>query len=173
MNQSNKQETIIFDPRNTEVLIRGRAERTIRTPFSAISSLTNRKRKRKTMQKDIFDLLDQVSKGAFSVFNNLKFNRSEEDNLTAYVGEEMNKTDKESLSRRLKELKDVGLIRRVKKELHGKGAKVYTFKDPRNTFIINPDMIRCHNHNEAEALWSQCAKKESTNGTTTHAAKSE
>lgn len=107
---------------------------------------------------DVFDLLDKVSKGAFSVFNNLKYNRSEEDNVTQYVGDEMNKTERESLSRRLKELKDVGLIRRVKKELKSGGGKVYTFKDPRNTFIINPEMIRCQDHDEAEHLWNQCTK---------------
>jgi predicted transcriptional regulator len=162
MNKSRKQETITVDLKQNEVVIRRRSGRSIRTPFSAISTLTNKKRMRQAMQKDVFDLLDQVSKGSFSVFNNLKFNRSEEDNLTQYVGEEMNKTEKESLSRRLKELKDVGLIRRVKKELKSSGGKIYTFKDPRNTFIINPDMIRCNNHNESEYLWGQCSK-ETTN----------
>ena len=158
MNNSGKRETITVDLRNNEVVIRKRGSSSIRTPFSAVSVLTNKNRRRKVAQMDVFDLLDQVSKGSFSVFNNLKFNRAEEDNITQYVGEDMNKTDKESLSRRLKELKEVGLIRRVKKELHGKNGKVYTFKDPRNTFIINPDMIRCNNHSEAEHLWEQCSK---------------
>lgn len=159
------QETITFDPRTSEAVVRKRSERMIRTPFSAVCALSNKKRVRRVMQKDIFDLLDQVSKGAFSVFNNLKFNRSEETNLTQYEGEELNKTEKESLSRRLKELKDVGLIRRVKKQISGRDGKNYTFKDPRNTFIINPEMIRCNNHDEAEYLWGQCAKETKEYGT--------
>jgi predicted transcriptional regulator len=159
MNNSGKRETITVDLKNNEVVIRKRSNRSIRTPFSAVSTLTNKNRRRKVAQMDVFDLLDKVSKGSFSVFNNLKFNRSEDDNTTQYVGEEMNKTEKESLSRRLKELKDVGLIRRVKKELHSPTGKVYVFKDPRNTFIINPDMIRCNNHSEAEHLWEQCPKE--------------
>lgn len=111
------------------------------------------------MPKDVFDLLDQVSKGAFSVFNNLKCNRSETTNITGYVGSEMSKTDKEVLSRRLRELKDVGLICRVKKNLIGKDGVNFTFKDTRSTFIINPDMIRCSNHDHAEFLWKQCVDK--------------
>ena len=111
------------------------------------------------MTHDVFDLLDRVSKGAFSVFNNLKYNRSETDNVTRYVNNEMTKTDKESLSRRLKELKDVGLICRVKKTLESKDGKSYNFKEPRNTFIINPEMIRCMDHDAAEYLWKQCTDK--------------
>lgn len=160
MNNLIKQGSFSVDLHKNEVVIRKRSSRTIRTPFSAISALTNKNRKRQTMQQDVFDLLDKVSKGSFSVFNNLKFNRSEEDNITQYVGEELNKTDKESLSRRLKELKNVGLIRRVRKELNNSKGKIYTFKDPRNTFIINPDMIRCNNHSEAEYLWNQCPSGE-------------
>lgn len=109
------------------------------------------------MQQDIFDLLDQVSKGAFSVFNNLKFNRSEDNNITKYSYEEMSKTDKEVLSRRIKELKDVGLVRAMKKEIPATNVnQVYRFQDPRKVFIINPNMIRCTNHEEAVHIWDQC-----------------
>lgn len=115
------------------------------------------------MEQDVFDLLDQVSKGAFSVFNNLKFNRDEGNNITKYESAgEMSKTNREVLSRKLKELKDIGLIRNMKKEIkcpddgYG-GYRSYSFKDPRTVFIINPVMIRCKNHNEAMYLWNQCA----------------
>jgi hypothetical protein len=112
---------------------------------------------RGSMQQDIFDLLDSVSKGAFTVFNNLKFNRSEDNNLTKYHQEEMSKTDREVLSRRIKELKDIGLIRSLKKEIPAtKSYQVYRFQDPRKIFIINPNMIRCTNHEEATYLWDQC-----------------
>lgn len=124
------------------------------------------------MQPDVFDLLDKVSKGAFSVFNNLKFNRSEENNITRYESpEEMSKTDREVLSRRLKELKDVGLICSVKKQIPMQnGFQAYTFHDPRRTFIINPTLIRCANHDEAMYLWSCCVSKGETKRGTNPAA---
>lgn len=116
------------------------------------------------MEQDIFDLLDQVSKGAFSVFNNLKYNRSEETNITRYKSPgEMSKTDKEVLSRKIRELKNVDLIRAVKKyipEMEVDGCRPYVFKDPRSTFIINPIMIRCMNHDEAMYLWEQCGTED-------------
>lgn len=113
------------------------------------------------MQQDIFDLLDQVSKGAFSVFNNLKFNRSEENNITQYTStEEMTKTDKEVLSRRIRELKNVGLIRSLSKKMAIPGADPNCHsQDPRKTFIINPEMIRCIQHDVAVNLWNQCGFK--------------
>lgn len=115
------------------------------------------------MNVEVFDLLDcleKVSKGAFSVFNNLKFNRSEITNITHYLSdEEMTKTERESLSRKLRELKDAGLIRSVKKSIQGEGDITYTFKDPRTTYIINPELLRCAKHDEAELIWDQCGKK--------------
>lgn len=112
------------------------------------------------MPQDVFDLLDQVSKGAFSVFNNLKFNRSEENNVSRFSGiEEMSKTDKEVLSRRLRELKNIGLIRSVRKEIPEENSdRIFRFKDPRKVFIISPYMIRCVEHDVATYLWDQCAE---------------
>lgn len=109
------------------------------------------------MSADVFDLLDQVSKGAFSVFNNLKYNRSEIDNTTKFVeDEDMTRTQKETLSRKFKELRSVDLIRPVKGPVKEKGtARIFTL--PKGTFIINPDMIRCSDHDDAEYLWNQCA----------------
>lgn len=113
------------------------------------------------MQEDIFDRLDHVSKGAFSVFNNLKYNRSEETNITQYVpDEEMDKTQRETLSRKLAELRKVGLIRKLRKEVAtSEDFKLYVFKDPRKVFIINPDMIKCTNHQAAVEIWHQCGQK--------------
>ena len=158
--KNDKQQSVSFDGRISEVVVRGKSSNRIVGQFSAISPLTNKKRMRGFMQQDIFDLLDSVSKGAFTVFNNLKFNRSEDNNLTQYCQEEMSKTDKEVLSRRIKELKDVGLIRSMKKEIPAtQSNQVYRFLDPRKVFIINPNMIRCTNHEEATYLWDQCAPR--------------
>lgn len=112
------------------------------------------------MQPDIFDLLDRVSKGAFTVFNNLKFHRNETNNITKFVPEDaLSKTDKEVLSRRIRELKNVGLIRSLKKEIPEQDSdRVYQFRDPRRVFIINPDLIKCTGNDEAMYLWEQCKK---------------
>jgi hypothetical protein len=154
-----KPQNIVFDGNTSEVLVRRKSGNKIQGAFSAISVLNNKKRVKRTMQPDIFDLLDSVSKGAFSVFNKLKYNRSEDNNITNYLADDgMSKTDKEVLSRRVRELKNVGLIRAVKKEIpESTSSKVFRFSDPRKTFIINPVMIRCSNHDEAMYLWDQCA----------------
>lgn len=156
-----KQQNITFDGRTTEVVVRKKGGNKIQGPFSAVSALTNKKRNRGAMKEDVFDLLDQVSKGAFSVFNNLKYNRDENTNITSfYTTEELSKTDKEVLSRRLSELKKAGLIRSMKKQIPKEnGYEAYLFKDPRRVFIINPIMIRCSNHDEAMYLWEQCDPK--------------
>ncbi len=158
MTQSNNQ-NVIFDGRTTEVVVRRKVGNKIQGRFSAISPLSNKRRSRGIMQKDIFDLLDQVSKGAFTVFNNLKFNRDEENNITRFSVEEgLSKTDREVLSRRLTELKKTSIIRSVKKEIPDIGTdRVFKFKDPRRTFLINPQLIRCTNHDEATYLWDQCS----------------
>jgi len=157
-----KQQNLSFDGSTTEVVVRKKTGNKIQGQFSAISVLTNKKRAKNNMDPDIFDLLDNVSKGAFSVFNNLKYNRSEDNNITKYHSDkEMNKTEKEVLSRRIRELKDVGVICAMKKEISVPGSyQVFRFKDPRKVFIINPIMIRCNNHDEASYLWSMCSGKD-------------
>lgn len=157
----NKSQNVVFDGRVSEVVVRKKSGNKIQGQFSAISPLTNKKRSRGFMKADVFDLLDRVSKGAFSVFNNLKYNRSEEINITKYdYPEEMSKTDREVLSRRLRELKNVDIIRSVKKEIPEVNSdRVYRFRDPRRVFILNPEIIKCTNHDEAEHIWNQCATK--------------
>lgn len=160
-NSKGKPQSVTFDGTVSEVIIRNKTGHRIVGQFSAIGPLTNKQRQRGSMKQDIFDLLDQVSKGAFSVFNNLKFNRAEDNNITRYdEAEEMSKTDKEVLSRRLRELKDAGLIRSLRKEIQVPGTEqTYRFQDPRKVFIINPEMLRCVNHHEAVFLWECCAPK--------------
>ena len=113
------------------------------------------------MEPDLFDMLDEVTKGSFtamSIFNSMKHNRSWDTNITKYVPNvEMTPTERQTVSRRIKELKDVGLIRRVNKEMRILGSDgLLTFKDPRTTYIINPEMLIPNDYNEAEYLWNQC-----------------
>ena len=148
---------VLYNSDTSEVLVRKKLNR-LRAPFSVIGPMTNAKVK--TMGEDVFDLLDKVSRKAFSVFNNLKYNRSLTNNVCNYIAtEEMDKTDKETLSRNLAELRSVGLIRRlIKKNIpHKDNDKlVYNFEDFRKTYVINPEMIRCRDHDEAEYLWDCC-----------------
>jgi hypothetical protein len=149
---------VTYNEETSEVLIRRRSVNKIRVPFSVIGPMTNAKVK--TMAEDVFDLLDKVSKRAFSVFNNLKYNRSLNNNVCNYVAvTEMDKTDKETLSRNIAELKSVGLIRGLTSQFipHKTDEKLkYHFTDFRKTYVINPDLIRCRDHDEAEHLWNQC-----------------
>jgi hypothetical protein len=151
---------VIYNGDTSEAIIRKRTGNKIRAPFSVIGPMRNVNNKRWVMQPDVFDLLDQVSKRAFSAFNNLKYNRSLVNNISNYVATtEMDKTDKETLSRNMTELKTAGLIRVIpsKSIPHMTDDKLkYHFVDYRKTYIINPDMIRCSNHDEAEYLWKYC-----------------
>lgn len=148
---------VLYDGDTSEVVVRKKLNR-IRAPFSVIGPITNAKVK--GMNEDVFDLLDKVSKKAFSVFNNLKYNRSLHNNVCNYVAtEEMDKTCKETLSRNISELKSVGLIRGLPSRFiaHNKTDKLkYEFIDFRKTYVINPELIRCRDHDEAEYLWNQC-----------------
>lgn len=156
MNDMTNQQKITFDSRTTEVVVRKKTGNRLKTPFSAIGPISNQSRS-KQMRPDVFDLLEEVSKGAFAVFNNLKFNRSEDTNISRYTPtEEMSSTDKQTLSRKLSELKRVGLIRRVKKTIKRDANSTYNFKDPRKVFIINPELLRCRDTDEADFLWEAC-----------------
>jgi hypothetical protein len=153
---SDEQQNITFDGKTTEVVVRRKVGNKLKTPFSAICPITNVKFKGRGMEADIFDLLDRVSKGAFSVFNDLKFNRSIENNMSRIVKDpDMTQTQKETQSRKLKELREVGLIRKVTGQLTTPD-QTRRFKVDTGTFIINPEMIRCMHQDEAEHYWSQC-----------------
>lgn len=148
---------VTYNADTSEVLVRKKLNR-LRAPFSVIGLMTHVTRK--DMKEDVFDLLDKVSRKAFSVFNNLKYNRSLTNNVCNYVPTtEMDKTDKETLSRNIAELKSIGLIRSISSKTipHQKSDKLmYHFNNFRKTYIINPEYIRCRDHDEAEYLWNQC-----------------
>jgi hypothetical protein len=148
---------ISYNADTSEVVVRKKLNR-MRAPFSIIGPITNVKVK--NMKEDVFDLLDKVSRKAFSVFNNLKYNRSLTNNICNYVvTTEMDKTDKETLSRNLTELRSVGLIRKIKCQFipHKNDPTLkHHFQNFRKIYIINPEMIRCRDHDEAEYLWDYC-----------------
>jgi len=116
------------------------------------------------MPNDVFDRLAQVSKGAVVLFRDLKYARNIETNMTTYKPDEgMTRTQRETLSRKFRELKGVGLIRSIRGAVKSKEL-ARQFRMPRGTYIINPEMIRCTNHDEAAYLWGQCANEETSDG---------
>jgi len=149
---------VSYNADTSEVVVRKKLNR-MRTPFSVIGPMTHVTRKG-MIKEDVFDLLDKVSKRAFSVFNNLKYNRNLTNNTCVYVAtEEMDKTDKETLSRNLAELKSVGLIRGIKCQFiphMDDTSLMHCFNNFRKTYVINPDYIRCRDHDEAEHIWNYC-----------------
>lgn len=137
-----------------EIVIRKRKKR-IDGTFSAIGRISNTKTGVFTM--DVFDLLDKVSKGAFHVFRELKFNRNEDNNTVHYPTVEWSKTKRETFSRQLKELRDVDLVRVVKKSIESYRPNI-TYQFERQTYIINPAFIKCWDSVEADWLWGSCKK---------------
>lgn len=142
--------------KDEEVIIR-KKHTSLRAPFSAVGALSNSRHRRKSMREhmDIFDLLDQVSKGAISIFRKLKFERNEKINVAFYDTSALTKTQKETFSRNLRELKVVDLVRVLPKVVNSLVPNmVYNYG--KHTYIINPEMLRCFNHDEAEYLWNRC-----------------
>jgi hypothetical protein len=105
---------------------------------------------------DVFDLLDNVSKGAFTVFKDLRTNRNITYNTVIHHHDiRLSKTDKEVYSRRITELVKVGLIKKVKKGIQfSDDSELYV--EPRRTYIINPWVVSCLNTTESIYLWRQC-----------------
>jgi hypothetical protein len=142
--------TINYDKYNEELVVRRKSVK-IKPPFSAIGELASGGQK----QKDIFDLLVQVSKGAFSLFNDLKRCRNVNNNLVKYSTKDWSKTQKETFSRRLRELRKYKIVRIARARMDGLGPnQQYVCK--RQTYMINPDLLKCWDFDDADLLWSQC-----------------
>ena len=147
---SETEDTIKYDKYNEEVVVR-RKRKMIKSPFSAVGELTS-DRQNKT---DIFDLLDQVSKGAFSLFTALKRCRNVNNNLVKYSTKDWSKTQKETFSRRLRELRNYDIVRIARARMVGHDSqRPYVCK--RQTYMINPDLLKCWDYEDADLLWIQC-----------------
>ncbi len=120
-------------------------------PFSAIGPLSTTD----SQEEDLLDLLDKVSKGAFKLFNELKKRRSQNSNLCHYPTISLNKTQRESFSRQLRELRDVGVVKVAKRKMVGVDLeKPYLIE--RQTYMINPDLVKCWHYEDSAMLWIQC-----------------
>ena len=144
--------TINYVKYNEELVLR-RKRKMIKSPFSAVGELTSDRQKK----TDIFDLLDQVSKGAFSLFTALKRCRNVNNNLVKYSTKDWSKTQKETFSRRLRELRKYNIVKIARARMYGLGPnQQYVCK--RQTYMINPDLLKCWDFDDADLLWSQCKK---------------
>ena len=142
--------TINYDKYNEELVLR-RKKKMIKSPFSAVGELTSDGQKK----TDIFDLLDQVSKGAFSLFTDLKRGRDKNNNLVHYSTKDRSKTQRETFSRRLRELRKHNIVRIARARMVGHDSqRPYVCK--RQTYMINPDLLKCWDFDDADQLWSHC-----------------
>jgi len=98
---------------------------------------------------DIFDLLAQVSKSAFQLFNQIKLNRDPETNICVLAGEFNTPSQKAAFSRSFNELKRKNIIRRVKTAYYKKDKN-------EQAFILNPDLFKTFDINKAQEIWFNC-----------------
>jgi hypothetical protein len=152
MAKSEKQ-SVSYDHNNQEVIVRNKKQR-IGGTFSAIGRLST---VHNQVGEDIFDKLEQVSKGAISLFVQLKRHRDDQNNLVPYPTKEWSQTHRESFSRQLKELRTIGLVR-VAKRVMKSATPGICYTTAKQTYMIDPNAIKCWKYQDAERLWEQCKK---------------
>ncbi len=116
--------------------------------FQAIGRINHMGTKHKPEKTDIFDALNNVSKSAYSVFNDIKNNRIWWNNTAHVDMVGMTASQKVMLRDRLKELKNADIIRKARtiSELD---------KIRKGSFMINPHLLKCGAHQEtAKAIWN-------------------
>lgn len=103
--------------------------------------------KHKPEKTDIFDALNSVSKSAYSVFNDIKNNRTWWNNTAHVDMKGMTVSQKVMLRDRLKELKNADIIRKARSISELDNIK-------KGSFMINPHLLKCNEHQKtAIATW--------------------
>ena len=153
LQELNSKQEVSYDKLTQEVLVKNKRKR-IMGPFSAIGSLSTVD---DLNEEDIFDLLSQVSKGAMVLFNAFKLLRCEDSNMARYDISNMTKTRKETFSRNLKELRKANIVRVALREMVTT-EPTRPYKLPKNTYMINPDLLKCWHFEDAAILWRQCKR---------------
>lgn len=128
---------------DSHVLVPKRVHKESFGRFQAIAPL----RTSTSSPMDIFDLFEQIPKSSIKQFNLIKLGRDPETNICVIDKPYNNRSEQVVFSRYVNELKRVGLIKKVNRNLHtaGKNQLVY---------IINPAFIKCYAISNAEKLWS-------------------
>ena len=143
---------------NTELspvihLERGQAVKKVTLPtndygrFSAIGELNNMYNLNKErVDPDIFDVIDDVSNTAYSLFKALKNRRNPDTNMCVYYLVQPTRSQLVGFSKSLMELRKLNLV--------VKARTTNEFKPvPKNCYMINPHFIKCFEIEEAEATW--------------------
>ena len=153
MKEIENQEIVSYDKIKQEVIVRTK-RRKIMGPFSAISKLSNVNNK---TDNDIFDRLNQVSKGALAVFTSIKSRRNENNNFAGYDTSDFSKTHKETFSRHLMELRKQNIVRRAGRVMIATNPR-RPYQNHKQTYMINPDLLKCWDFEDAMILWNQCKR---------------
>lgn len=115
-------------------------------PFQAMGVIGDMSLPPHTMvATDLVDILIGLTKGGQKLFQVFKNRRDPETNLCHYVKPEMTRSDQAVFSRNLKELIDVGLIKKTK-EAPGMVGTPY---------MINPNIIMCREYDFYSKLWDK------------------
>lgn len=140
-----KEIPIILD--KDTILKQERAYKEDFSPFSMISPIHTIDNK---TELDIFDLLVQLSKGAFKLFIELKSRMAFEDNLLRYPKNGWTRSQQVMFGKLLKELVELNIVKRVKNTpyLNSIGP---VFK--KHSFMINPHLIKCRKYTHAKQVW--------------------
>ena len=113
-------------------------------PFSMIGVMT--RMETTNINQDIFDLLLKVSKSAMQLFNQLKLRVDPYTNMTCYPCPDPTHSKRNIYNRCMKELKDVGIVKK---------AKTTDLLNPveKYTYMLNPSLIRCREYDRALQVW--------------------
>ncbi|OFE12349.1 hypothetical protein PHACT_03695 [Pseudohongiella acticola] len=133
----------ILVPANSDIYIKARYKENFGS-FQAISPL----RTSETSGPDIFDLLASVSHSSFKVFNKLKAKRNEKNSLCHYRTDKLSKSEREMFNRGVRQLVGKNIIKRVPVSSEVTNVR-------KNTYMINPVIIKCWEYEEACSVWMQ------------------
>ena len=115
--------------------------------FSMIGEIRTMRNTNKRLAPDIIECLNAMSKGAISLFTEMKMQLNYTDNTVYYSTDKFTQSQKTMFSRYLGELKKVDLVRKVKK------THVYK-KAPKHKYMVNPEIIKCNDMSKAKDIWS-------------------
>lgn len=140
-----KKDLCLIDLKANEVVRNRKYRRENYSPFSMIGVIRDmRNRDREPI--DIFEILEKVSKKAFSVFNEVKLNRDPATNMCHFPINHLPRSAQVSIRTALGELYKAEILRK---------AKTINLLNPlpRQTYMINPYMIKCWDYEEAKEIW--------------------
>jgi len=122
------------------------------SPFSMIGVLRDMNNK-DTQLPDILDILEKVPKGAFSLFNELKLRRDPGTNMCHYPTTHLSQVEQVSIRRAFGELYKAGILRRAK-------TVDILNPTPKQTYMINPHIIKCWEYKKALEIWQYLVEGE-------------